>query len=344
MEKNFDLFLSHNSADKNFTERLASAVEENRNGPPLRVFFDKWDIRHGADIPIELERGLQGSRYIGLVLSPESLSSDWVALERSTAIFRDPAARQRSLIPLMRRTCTLPNMLARLKHIDFRRDQDFEEGVATLVDILRGVPLPRGTEVAEADVHFREDADLLRRHRRIFERPAFRVPCIMELFLSELLEAIDDSAAALNTGSLYSRSGKLLSTFHDSYEYRLPEFRSTFKDIGDKLTALRRRVIEFEEFSSSVNPSFSHHRNFYAMAMALLLDNPYCRRAIVERMDGIDHARNEILEKLNPLLAKCGEETFKPIELSSAIINEMPFGSVLRGWRRWHGGRGWWRW
>jgi TIR domain len=128
MEKIVDLFLSHNNADKPWTERLAAVVEADRSGPPLKVFFDKWDIPHGGDIPAELEQGLQNSRYVGLVLSPEPLSSDWVTLERSTAIHRDPRARQRSLIPLLRRTCDIPDMLARLKYIDFRREQDFNGG------------------------------------------------------------------------------------------------------------------------------------------------------------------------------------------------------------------------
>jgi hypothetical protein len=86
----YDLFLSHNSADKPWAERLAAAVEADRLGPPLTVFFDKWDIPPGGDIPRELEDALQASRYVGLVLSPESLASDWVSLERSTAIYRDP--------------------------------------------------------------------------------------------------------------------------------------------------------------------------------------------------------------------------------------------------------------
>lgn len=227
--KQFDLFLSHNSADKPWTERLASVVESDRTGPPLKVFFDKWDIPHGADIPLELEQGLQNSRHVGLVLSPESLASDWVVLERSTAIFRDPAARQRSLIPLMRRVCKLPDMLARLKYLDFRRDQDFEEGVATLVGILRGTPLPRGGETTEADIQFREDADLLRQHRLGFQRPAFSVSCVDELFLSELLEAIDAATAALNTGSLFSRSNNLLTKFDGSANYRVPEFKDAFR-------------------------------------------------------------------------------------------------------------------
>jgi hypothetical protein len=54
------------------------------------------------------------------------------------------------------------------------------------------------------------------------------VPCILELSLPELLEAIDDTAAAINTGTLYSRSGRLLSSFPDQNEYRLPGTDSKF--------------------------------------------------------------------------------------------------------------------
>ena len=93
MATSIDLFLSHHNTDKPWTERLAAAIEGDRSGPPLKVFFDTWDIPHGGDIPAELEQGLQNSRYVGLVLSPESLSSDWVTLERSTATHRDPGAR-----------------------------------------------------------------------------------------------------------------------------------------------------------------------------------------------------------------------------------------------------------
>lgn len=330
MAKSIDLFLSHNNADKPWTERLAAAVEADRSGPPLKVFFDKWDIPHGGDIPAELEEGLQNSRYVGLVLSPESLSSDWVTLERSTAIHRDPRARQRSLIPLLRRTCNLPDMMARLKYIDFRREQDFNGGLNALVGILRGRPVQRGEALEPADVHFREDAVLLKQHRRVFDRPAFSVPCIWELFLSELLEAIDDTAAAINTGSLYSRSGRLLSSFPDRNEYRLPEFKETFSRITGKLTALKRAVTEFEEFFRRVNSSYSHHANFYAMVMSFSRGNPSDVRTLVSLMDSIDQLRNEILDELNVLLSKCDEETFKSIELSSLILKNEQIGGADR--------------
>src|SRR5437016_1876551 len=116
MQQSIDLFLSHKNADKPWTEQLTAAIEADRSGPPLKAFFDKWDIPPGGDFPAESEECQQNSRYVGLVLSPESLSSVWVTLERSTAIYRDPRARQRSLIPLLRRTCDIPDMLARLSY------------------------------------------------------------------------------------------------------------------------------------------------------------------------------------------------------------------------------------
>jgi hypothetical protein len=330
MAKNIDIFLSHNNADKPWTEKLATALEADRSGPPLKVFFDKWDIPHGGDIPAELEEGLQNSRYVGLVLSPESLSSDWVTLERSTAIYRDPSARQRSLIPLLHRTCQIPDMLARLKYIDFRREQDFKEGLDTLLGILRGQPPKRGGKLDLADVQFREDAALLKQHRRIFDRPAFRMSCIMELFLHELLEAIDDTGAALNTGSLYSRSGRLLSSFPDQNEYQLPEFKQVFSRVTKKLTDLKRNVTEFEEFFKRLNPNYSHHMNFYAMLMSFSRSNPLDVRTLVDLMDTIDQLRNEILNELNMLLSRCSEETFKIIELSSKILKKKQIGGADR--------------
>ena len=329
MKPKYDLFLSHNSADKPWAERLATAIEADTSGPRLRVFFDKWDIPPGGDVPLELEEGLQSSRYVGLVLSPEALASDWVSLERSTAIYRDPRARSQHLIPLLRRTCSIPDMFARINHIDFRREQDFDAGLSKLINVLRGRPMQRGGSVDPADVHFREDADLLRQHRRIFARPAFRVSCVRELFLREILEAIDDTAAAINTGSLYSRSQKLLSSFPDANEYRLPEFKQAFSRITAKLTQLKRAVIEFEEYFRGVNPSYSHHRNFYAMIMSFRHKASKTDvRTLVTTMDRIDTLRNDILSELNVLLSKCGEETFDSIELSSDVLKKGQIGGA----------------
>lgn len=45
-------------------------------------------------------------------------------------------------------------------------------------------------------------------------------------------------------------------------------------------------------------------------------------------MDGIDQTRNDILDEVNVLLAKCGDPTFESIELSSRILKKGQIGGA----------------
>ena len=81
----YDVLLSHNQADKPRVRRLA----ERLRAAGLRVWFDEWVIQPGDDIYLAIERGLEASRTLVLCLSPATLGSDWVGLERSAVLFRD---------------------------------------------------------------------------------------------------------------------------------------------------------------------------------------------------------------------------------------------------------------
>ncbi len=137
-----DLFVSYQGADQDFAARLAAAVEES-DGGGLRVFYAPWDIRPGANIVAELDRALQKARYVGVVLSPEYLKADWTAGESSASIFADPSGRLGKVIPIMHRHCQPPPLLRFRRYIDFEA-LGFDIGVAQLVAVLRGKPLPRG--------------------------------------------------------------------------------------------------------------------------------------------------------------------------------------------------------
>src|ERR1022692_4867676 len=121
----FDVFLSHNSRDKARVRRLA----ERLRGAGVRVWFDEWVIRPGDDIYLSIERGLERSRTLVLSLSPTALGSDWVKMERSTVLFRDPGNADRRFIPLLLADCDLPDTIRRYKYVDFRGEGEaaFEE-------------------------------------------------------------------------------------------------------------------------------------------------------------------------------------------------------------------------
>ena len=129
----YDIFLSHNHADQEWTTKLAERLEqEDWQGRKIKVFFSPWDIRPGQSIPKEIERALPKSRKVGLVLSPDAMKSAWVELERLVTTYIDVSARDERLIPLYRRDCQIPPLLRPISYIDFRDDYSFEENYQTL--------------------------------------------------------------------------------------------------------------------------------------------------------------------------------------------------------------------
>lgn len=134
----FDVFLSHNAHDKPRVRRLADRLK----AAGLRVWFDEWNIRSGDIIALKVDEGLTQSRVLLLCISPNALASGWVALERSTAIHRDPSNEQRRFIPLLLADCDLPETLRRYKYVDFREETD-----AAFAEILTACQ-PEATEVA----------------------------------------------------------------------------------------------------------------------------------------------------------------------------------------------------
>jgi hypothetical protein len=121
----FDVFLSHNAKDKPRVRRLAERLKS----AGLRVWFDEWNVRSVDIITLKVDEGLEQSRVPLLCVSQDALASGWVALERSTAIHRDPANDDRRFIPLLLADCELPDTLRRYKYVDFRDEAEaaFEE-------------------------------------------------------------------------------------------------------------------------------------------------------------------------------------------------------------------------
>lgn len=115
-----DVFLSHNHADKPRVQRLAERLK----AEGLRVWLDEWVIKPGDIIALKVDEGLEQSRVLLLCISPAALASGWVALERSTAVHRDPSNAGRRFIPLLLGECDLPDTLRRYKYVDFREESD----------------------------------------------------------------------------------------------------------------------------------------------------------------------------------------------------------------------------
>lgn len=93
----YDLFLSHNRAQKDWVREVAKQLR----ALGLDVFFDEDTVEPGEPIITSLERGLQASRRVLLVLAPSAIKSKWVALERTITQHSDPSAVRKKLIPIL---------------------------------------------------------------------------------------------------------------------------------------------------------------------------------------------------------------------------------------------------
>ena len=78
----FDIFLSYKSEDFSWVKRLKESLQVR----VVRVWLDKDEIRPGDLFAQALENGLETSRAVGLVITPQSLASDWRPFYRQSRL------------------------------------------------------------------------------------------------------------------------------------------------------------------------------------------------------------------------------------------------------------------
>src|SRR5438105_1958282 len=113
----YDVFLSHDSKDKPAVRELAERLKQDG----LRVWFDEWVIQPGDLVSLKVEQGLEQSRTLILVMSQNAFASEWVTLERHTALFRDPTNAERRFIPLRLDDAEITDTLKQFAYIDWRQ-------------------------------------------------------------------------------------------------------------------------------------------------------------------------------------------------------------------------------
>ncbi|HLK55897.1 MAG TPA: TIR domain-containing protein, partial [Chthonomonadaceae bacterium] len=116
----YDVFLSHSSQDKPAVRELAQRLQADG----LRVWLDEWEIQPGDMIGLQIEKGLEQSRTLILVMSQNAFASEWVTLERHTVLFRDPTNKDRRFIPLLLDQTDIPDILRQFAYVDWREPTD----------------------------------------------------------------------------------------------------------------------------------------------------------------------------------------------------------------------------
>jgi GTPase SAR1 family protein len=156
----YDVFLSHSAKDKPAVRDLAQRLKADG----LRVWLDDWVIQPGDLIGSKIEQGLNQSRVLILVMSADAFESEWVTLERHTALFRDPTNAQRRFIPLRLDDAEIKDALKPFAYVDWREKADEQYAkllTACRPSLVRAEPADEPTPGPPSGHVF----DVLRGHR-----------------------------------------------------------------------------------------------------------------------------------------------------------------------------------
>lgn len=131
------IFVSYSRKDLGFVKRLVESLESY----DLRVWWDLSRIKGGDKWTRTIQRALAESKYFVVVLSSNSIESEWV--EREYLYAMDLGIK---IIPILLETLEIPMSLSNIQYLDFRRGR-YSNNLYKLKEIFHG----NGDEIADSE-------------------------------------------------------------------------------------------------------------------------------------------------------------------------------------------------
>jgi len=128
-----NIFISHSSKDKQFARKLAETLRKFGHKP----WLDEWEIKVGECIPTKIEEGLMDTDYVVLVLTKNSINSNWVDKEWKAKYWEEIHTKDTIILPILLEDCKIPELLKTKKYANFK--EDFSVGMVELMGSISPV-------------------------------------------------------------------------------------------------------------------------------------------------------------------------------------------------------------
>lgn len=142
----WDVFISHASEDKTaVAEPLARALMKAR----VSVWYDDFTLRVGDPLRQSIEKGLRGSKFGVVILSPAFFSKNWPQKELSALMQKEDGGHQ-VILPIWYRVGIeeireQALLLANVKALKWR--DGIQTVVSALVEVINGITTPPLPEI-----------------------------------------------------------------------------------------------------------------------------------------------------------------------------------------------------
>ncbi len=108
------IFISYSRKDIDFAKKLAGDLEKSN----YDVWWDITDLRGGDDWVRSLPAAIESSQFFIIVLTPNSIKSEWVQKEYTQAL-----TLRKKIIPIMFESCDVPFALNTINFVNFINGQ-----------------------------------------------------------------------------------------------------------------------------------------------------------------------------------------------------------------------------
>jgi hypothetical protein len=129
-------FISYARRDREFAEKLRDDLEFRG----LSTWIDLEDIPAASQWATKIEQAILECPYFLLLLSPHSVSSEYVRREYQFAVLHS-----KTVIPVVLTDCEIPQDIAPIQYVDM---QNYETGLIRLLAVF-----PRAAYIADKSVH-----------------------------------------------------------------------------------------------------------------------------------------------------------------------------------------------
>lgn len=148
------IFLSHSHVDKDFARQLARDLQASG----VTVWIDEGALGIGDSLVTNIGRAIDAAEYLGVLLSANSVTSEWVSREVEIALNSEIDGRKIKVLPLLLDNCQLPAFLRGKVLADFRDPARYLHGLSKLLDSMGMEPaIATGTTTVIFDESFNQD-------------------------------------------------------------------------------------------------------------------------------------------------------------------------------------------
>ncbi|MER6473468.1 toll/interleukin-1 receptor domain-containing protein [Streptomyces collinus] len=351
-EEGLSLFYSYAHEDEALRDQLAKHLKILERQHVIRGWHDR-EISAGVEWRGEIDQHLQTADIVLLLISPDFIASDYCYDIELAESLRRHNLGECIVIPVILRvveTTGTPFMMLQALPTNAKPVTTWRDRDAAFASVAAGIRKAASQIVAarECEVHedlgrvesapkLSRDADRMQGYRKIFDRPAFRMPCIFENSLEEVSWACDQITLAMLTGAAKSPSwDRTLYQVAQRAEFETEPFISSFAQIRDYLAEVKRTVNYLRNHLATpdIKADKSRHRRISGVQgreiwhmefyLSDLISSGAASRGhirdAISLMDRVDLGRNSILRIANGLFQIAGLAEVPEITLSSRLI------------------------